>query len=611
MRSTLSTNHVPPRPRQAPANAARPPSTAPRVSEATRLLCTGTYLDAGYRDQVIDELYLSQERVVAPSFGFDAARVLAHALRARRVELAWAVAVVLLMVIGATVSLWLLVLVVPGLLMTIGKAIRANAGASPGYRRLPLFLMRWIGRLLLAYLVVYSVAQGLGKVPQPEAGAGRPTGVEAGSTPGVDTGSTPGVDTGTTQGTDAETTSDDDSVPLAVLNAVTPDIRPWKAWVSLGVLLALGACVAGQELHFVRVLRGELSRRGFASTAVDRAERFQGRRFLRVTRRIRLEQHSPLVMYHEAHPFCGAGTAQDPWVLAVELRPNGTRERRPLGNATVLAAMRPFIEQLREVAESVEGGGQAVRDRLRHLRIDECVLLPMEGLQHREETPYDRASFEAHRARAVEEGGEKRRHFLRVSVDGWEEGLVVTVFVRVHTQGRMLMLEIAPHALLPVRADFKDADHLAYRFADMNAFGRTVHIFTLVAGAPGQSLMTLGRHLVRGWRRLTGEADGAGTDGPALSVRELASEPVGSLFHRMDVDRYLKSVQDRIAYGVKEALSEAGYQTGEFAQKVVYITNGGVNIDAVVDSTFAIGADARATTSGARTLPRKGPDAPR
>ncbi|MEU7737106.1 hypothetical protein AB0B51_29120 [Streptomyces griseus] len=565
------------------------------MSEATRLLCTGTYLDAGYRDRVIDELYLSQQRVVAPSFGFDAARVLAHALRARRVELAWAVAVVLLMVIGAAVSLWLLVLVVPGLLMTLGKAIRANAGASPGYRRLPLFLMRWIGRLLLAYLVVYSVAQGLGKVPQPEAGAGRPTGVEAGSTPGVDTGST----------------SDDDSVPLAALNAVTPDIRPWKAWVSLGVLLALGACVAGQELHFVRVLRGELSRRGFASTAVDRAERFRGRRFLRVTRRIRLEQHSPLVMYHEAHPFCGAGTAQDPWVLAVELRPNGTRERRPLGNATVLAAMRPFIEQLREVAESVEGGGQAVRDRLRHLRIDECVLLPMEGLQHREETPYDRASFEAHRARAVEEGGEKRRHFLRVSVDGWEEGLVVTVFVRVHTQGRMLMLEIAPHALLPVRADFKDADHLAYRFADMNAFGRTVHIFTLVAGAPGQALMTLGRHLVRGWRRLTGEADGAVTDGPALSVRELASEPVGSLFHRMDVDRYLKSIQDRIAYGVKEALSEAGYQTGEFAQKVVYITNGGVNIDAVVDSTFAIGADARATTSGARTLPRKGPDAPR
>jgi hypothetical protein len=406
------------------------------VSEASRLLCAGTYLDTDYRDQVIDELYLSEQRVVAPSFGFDAARVLAHALRARRVELAWAVAVTLLMVIGTVASRWLLVLVVPGLLMTFGKAIKGTADAPPTHRRLPSFLLRWIGRLLLAYLVCYSVAQGLGGASGAAAPSSPSQALEGAAAPEAGVGKESGYG----------------SALLTVLDFMTLDIRPWEAWVSLTVLLALGACVAGQELHFVRVLRGELSRRGFASAAVDRAERFQGRRFLWATRRIRLEQHSPLVMYHEAHPFCGAGAAQDPWVLAVELRPNGTRERQPLGNATVLAAMRPFIEQLREVAESVEGGGQAVRDRLRHLRIDECVFLPVEGLQHREEAPYDQATFEAHRARAVEEGGEKRRHFLRIRVDGWEEGLVVTVFVRIHTQGRMLMLEIAPHTLLPVRA---------------------------------------------------------------------------------------------------------------------------------------------------------------
>ncbi|GHH27081.1 hypothetical protein [Streptomyces rubradiris] len=573
----MSTDHVPSQPlppQQSPRVAVRPPAVAPRVSEACRLLCAGTYLDTKYRDQVIDELYGSEHRVVAPSFGFDAARVLAHALRARRVELAWAVAVTLLMALGAVASYWLLILVIPGLLMTFGKAIRGIADAPPVHRRLPSFVLRWVGRLLLAYLVYYSVVRGLGGTAEKEAGAGKVPGKR--------------------------------SALLTVLDFVTPDIRPWEAWLSLAVLLALGVCVAGQELHFVRVLRGELSSRGFASAAVDRAERFQGRRWLRVARRIRREQYSPLVMYHEAHPFCGAGTAQDPWVLAVELRPNGTSQTRALGNTTVLAAMRPFIEQLREVAESAEGSGQVVRDRLRGLRIDECVFLPVEGLRHREEAPYDQASFEAHRARAVEEGGEKRRHFLRIMVDGWEEGLVVTVFVRIHTQGRMLMLEIAPHALLPVRADFKDADHLAYRFADMNAFGKAVHIFTLVAGAPGQALMTLGRHALRGWRRLTGEADGTEPGGPALSVRELAAEPAGSLFQTMDVDRYLKSVQDRIAYGVKAALAEAGYQTGEFAQKIVHISNGGVNIDSVVGGTFAIGAHAHATTSGAQPLSQRG-----
>ncbi|MEU8709316.1 hypothetical protein [Streptomyces sp. NPDC048565] len=43
----------------------------------------------------------------------------------------------------------------------------------------------------------------------------------------------------------------------------------------------------------------------------------------------------------------------------------------------------------------------------------------------------------------------------------------------------------------------------------------------------------------------------------------------------MDVDRYLKSVQDRVVYGVKTAIVNAGYRTEEFAQKVVYISNGG------------------------------------
>ena len=40
----------------------------------------------------------------------------------------------------------------------------------------------------------------------------------------------------------------------------------------------------------------------------------------------------------------------------------------------------------------------------------------------------------------------------------------------------------------------------------------------------------------------------------------------------MDVARYLRSVQDRISRGVRLALGEAGYETGEFVQKIVNIT---------------------------------------
>ncbi|MFF8909351.1 hypothetical protein [Streptomyces olivaceoviridis] len=63
---------------------ARPAADA--TSNATRLLCAGTYLDPVYRAGVIRELLTHRYRVVAPSYGYDAVPVLAHALAARRLQ---------------------------------------------------------------------------------------------------------------------------------------------------------------------------------------------------------------------------------------------------------------------------------------------------------------------------------------------------------------------------------------------------------------------------------------------------------------------------------------------------------------------------------------------
>jgi hypothetical protein len=52
-------------------------------SNATRLLSAGAYLEKDYRDNVIRELVRDSYRVVAPSYGYDAVTVLAHALAAR------------------------------------------------------------------------------------------------------------------------------------------------------------------------------------------------------------------------------------------------------------------------------------------------------------------------------------------------------------------------------------------------------------------------------------------------------------------------------------------------------------------------------------------------
>jgi len=83
----------------------RSPRTARAYActKATRLLSAGTYLDAGYRRAVIRELLRHYPRVVAPSYGYDAVSVLAHALAARRLHrLQWAVG------LGSTFGIWLL-----------------------------------------------------------------------------------------------------------------------------------------------------------------------------------------------------------------------------------------------------------------------------------------------------------------------------------------------------------------------------------------------------------------------------------------------------------------------------------------------------------------------
>lgn len=79
---TLSVPAPPPE----PAGPAADRTAGDAVSNATRLLCAGTYLDAVYRATVIRELLTHRFRVVAPSYGYDAVPVLGHALAARRLH---------------------------------------------------------------------------------------------------------------------------------------------------------------------------------------------------------------------------------------------------------------------------------------------------------------------------------------------------------------------------------------------------------------------------------------------------------------------------------------------------------------------------------------------
>ncbi|MFF0741111.1 hypothetical protein ACFYVL_12000 [Streptomyces sp. NPDC004111] len=554
----------------------------PSLSEATRLLCTGAYVHHAFRTKVIEQLYVHEERFAAPSYGIDAVRVLAHALRARRIELAWAVGMLALWVLATKLTEGMfLMLLAPCVLLALAPFVRGTGKQANGTRRALALLVRWYGRAVLAFLLLTFLSRGFA--------GGDPY---EGETSGLD--EVLGwfqlvIDLILPGGSDSGTFS---------------ALEPGLAWLTLGAFALNTAAVGAQRAQFARIMDRELSVRGFGDLRGDPAEEFAGSRFERLGKRIAVEQQSPLIMYGAAEPFRGAGLPFQTWELAVELKPREDTDQVPIDNRTILDRIRPLVEALRKPSahDTPERSG-AVRDRLRELVVDECVFLPVAGLGARSHAPYGDDHFRRHLASAVEEGGETRRHFLRIRVGGWNEEVVVTVFVRVHTQGGMLMLEIAPHVLLPVLPAFAEAGRQAHRFRRNTWFGKAAWALAHTPAVPFRSVAALAGGLVGTWQVLAGGHRGALPEGPEESVRELGSDTGVSLFQGMDATRYLKSIQDRVAGGVRAALYEAGWQTGEFEQKVINIGEGGVLIGSVSNSAVGIGKGARAATTNAGPLP--------
>lgn len=539
----------------------------PSRTEAGRLLCAGVHLDTAYRDRVIDELYVHQERFTAPSYGFDAARVLAHALRARRIEVAWAVAVVAVWALGLLLlQTFIVFLILPALLLGGAGQIKRRRDRTGRGSRIVEYVLRGYAVWMLGN-VLWGVVAGFAY--------DRVSPLRFSDTAWF----FPHL---------GEMIMRD---PLGIFME-WPRLGRFNgeahSWAAVLVLVLLTTVAGLQRGHFARVLDTSLDREGYAAGAGEPL--LTGRRFGRARARIQRTQHGPLVLYDVANPFCGAGLAYRPWQLSVELRPRGQGEPAELDNARIVDRIRPRLEALR--VPSPHGSPEAeasVLDRLRELVVDECVFLPADGLPDVDSPDLSAQAFAEHRAAAVEEGGERRRHFLRVRIGGWDENLVVTVFIRVHTQGGMLMLEVAPHVLLPVRPDFQTADDIVRRHRRETPLAKVTWAVTNGAGALGPALAALVRAIRIPWRLATGGHGVAVPAGPAVSVRELASQTDASLFQLMDLERYLKTIQDRIVGGVTLALHEAGWHTKEFAERAVNVAEGAVFIQSVNHSAFGIG----------------------
>ncbi|MFC0597214.1 hypothetical protein [Streptomyces palmae] len=521
-----------------------PPIAPPAPSEVTRLLCAGVYLDADFRRRVIEELVEHEERPVAPSLGYDAVPVLAHALRARRQEF--------------ETSLLMLGIWAGFLGVTVSDSGWASLFSltSPFTMYLLVCGALWIGRAAGGVsTAVYTLDRAMVK----QATHGR----------------------------------------LKMLLPLAPRVIAlayWafmfyalfngvQIWAGLLFPLMLVIPVWSHRSRVASVMCRELS--PFAFRQRPRAALPRTVRYQRIGAAIDREQYARLTIYDPFRPFIGAGKPYEPWSFALELKHAGPEDPQaaPITSHDVVELIKPRLEALRTSAAATS------IDRLRALEIDEFVYLPV-GV-HRSGVAYEPRAVAQHVRDAVDEGGEARRHFLRVRVGAWDEQVVVSVLVRVHTQGAMLVLEVVPHVLTPVKPEYRVVDVIAARGEDDMARDG-IRALLAAPAATFSGCASAVRTVIAVFRVWLADPRRALPDGPAASVREMGSVDEVSLFQEMDVSRYVKTVQDRIASGVRDALSAKGYQTGEFEKQIINVSSGGVFIGAMSGGAVASGERASA-----------------
>lgn len=601
-------------------------------TEATRLLCAGVHLDAVFRRRVVSELVGHAERPVAPPLGADVLPVLAHALRARRAELLSALLLA---------AVWIGFLVTDAVMTW--DALEDSRGGESGVSGADLALLAFDpddlvdagpdgtfgafvpGGWAIAYAVVVLLLW-LARVV-----SGR------------------GTDGGILRRMDLP-------APLAWLRRrigwlVTAFV--WWCAASYGFAavsvvrdtpyplifpLLIAAVVWRHQFLRKRILRTQLARQAFAETEQPGIPR----RFSRIADCIHREQNAPVTLYDANRPFVGAGKPRGPWSVVLELQRAGKdkeldggvpaqRAYEPLAAREVIKMIEPRLKDLRRSAAATSV------DRLRDLEIEEFVYLPAgagrdeqlyTGQGYETAGLYDAGQAARHLERAAGEGGEARRHFLRIRVGAWNEQVVVSLLVRVHTQGGMLVLEVVPHVLGPIVPEFREVDTIvasepegpvrdalracvdgpavgvAIGVAALRALPSLVPSFRLWLAqpeAPGEAApATRALRSACSWLGI-GRPVRTPPDAPLVSLRELASTDDLSLFQEMDVARYTRTLQDRIGEGVRDALRAGGFRTDRLEQNITQINNSGVYITEMSGGALATGSHGQATHTTERS----------
>ncbi|GAA2245096.1 hypothetical protein GCM10010232_35150 [Streptomyces amakusaensis] len=579
-------------PSQPTPSGAAPPAPADSSrssSEATRLLCGGVYLDRAFQRGVVKELVERGERSVAPSGGVDATAVLAHALRASRLEYRTGRWIVLL---------WGLFLLVETAESDFGRMAEWSLSEAYGVRltqeslHLPGIVTFFLDPPFIpigppvsepgsfAWVLSYAVLSLLLWLINSMAGHG--SGMYSRK-----------FLTFTPRGT--FTLRFIGPVGLLYAYWVSALAAVWNNsahWAAVVFPLLLSIPVWAHRRAVERVVCEQLGRTVFPTRP---REEISGPAWLRrIGRSIDREQRSSIILYDPDSPFAGLGQAMEPWSMVIGLDPEPGAEPLPLTTAEVLDSVKRELDAL--TRSPVSSASPASRSRIRDMEIDEVVYLP--AGPPRDEVDHGEDAAAKQLSESIGEGGEARRHFLRIRV-GSSELQMVSVLVGVQTEGETLAVEFVPHVLGPLKPHFGRVDDLVGEGRDFPALsvGRAL-LVAPAAGVPAvlsvlasaaRAATTMRLRLKHGGTRAVVPSEGAVT-----SVREIAASQQESLLRDLDANRTLKTIQDRVATGVLRTMKAKGYRTGQLEQQVVQVSNGGIYITSMQGGAVASGSGARA-----------------
>lgn len=331
-----------------------------------------------------------------------------------------------------------------------------------------------------------------------------------------------------------------------------------------------------------------------------------------------------VIVYRGSDPFVGAGEPLQCWSMAIPLRPKDaplvglSPAQISLGSVDAVAPGYRFTPK--EMHEYVRQQFDGLRSslslspsgRLQKLTQESVLIASAEDLlAHQAEHPTALAvlpDFGISPKFSVpdelvdelaDEPVEWMRHFTRFQVESWERDLVVSGFLHLGCDNRMLYVEWNALVLYPPRARFGAVDlvpdspwpALRRAFGDLLACPAAVplRLRQLRRPTPRDDKLSVYSSLRYGSR---------------TSIRELAAgTKAGNYFQDTDIQRYRKIMEQHVVASIMAFLASKKLSTAEFAEKAATIINNSGNMLLNTGSITGTAAGGDVTVTGAAVPP--------